>query len=463
MTDLCFLSIPEILPLFRKSEVSPVEYVQALLDRIGALDGGINAVLHLTPELALDQARDAEREVQAGGWRGALHGIPFGLKDIIDVEGLPTTAHSKIFAGNVARADATAVVRLRAAGGVLMGKLATHEFAVAGPSFDLPWPPARNPWNREYYPGGSSSGSAAAVAAGFVPAALGTDTSGSVRGPASMCGIVGMKATYGLVSRVGVFPFSYALDHVGPLTRNVRDNAIVLNAIAGYDPRDPTSVRMPVADATAGIGLGVKGLKVGLIRHFYTRDVEADPEMVRSIDAAAEVLANEGAELSEIEVAPLAEYVACVEAICVVEGYAVHEKWLRERPGDYGQRARERLLGGAFLRAVDYVQALRLRQKLARDFAAAIEDLDVVVTASAMDPAVRLDDDAAIDFIMPRQARAPFNLTGSPALAMPSGFSEAGLPLSIQIVGKPFDEAMVYRVADAYERAAGWFEHHPAL
>jgi aspartyl-tRNA(Asn)/glutamyl-tRNA(Gln) amidotransferase subunit A len=353
--------------------------------------------------------------------------------------------------------------KLRAAGGVFMGKLSTHEFATGGPCFDLPWPPARNPWNREHFTGGSSSGSGAAIAAGFVPAAIGTDTGGSIRNPATMCGVVGMKGTYGLVSRRGVIPLAFSLDHVGPLTRTVRDNALMLDLIAGYDALDPGSANTASGAYTADLGAGVKGLRIGVIRHFYTRDVEGDPEMVAAIEAGLKVLADLGAKVQEVQTAPLSEYAACNRTLLSSEAYAIHEKWLQERPQDYASLTRERFMSGAFVRAADYINATRVRLKMANAFHALFSDVDVVVTASAMDPACRIDDTEALDRTYARQARAPFNVTGSPALSVPAGFSKAGLPLGMQIVGKPFSEALIYRVAHAYEQATRWVEKHPPL
>jgi aspartyl-tRNA(Asn)/glutamyl-tRNA(Gln) amidotransferase subunit A len=344
-----------------------------------------------------------------------------------------------------------------------MGKLSTHEVAIGGPCFDLPWPPARNAWTRDHFPGGSSSGSGVATAAGFVPAAIGTDTGGSVRNPATMCGVVGMKGTYGLVSRRGVMPLAFSLDHVGPLTRTARDNAILLDLIAGPDALDPGSRHRATGGYTAELDRGVRGLRVGVLRHFYAHDMEADPEMAAGIEAAVGVLAQLGAEVREIETAPLAEYAACNRIIMTSEAYAIHEKWLRERPQDYGSLTRERILTGAFVRAADYVNATRVRAKLARAFHALFDEVDVVVTSSAMDPACRIDDAKAIEYTYGRQSRAPFNVTGSPALSVPVGFSKAGLPLGMQIVGAPFTEALIYRVANAYEQATGWVARHPAL
>lgn len=463
MDDYAYLTIAEASALIRAKKISPVEYTQALLARIDKHDAGLNAFLRQTPDIALADARRAEQEIVKGNWRGPMHGVPYGLKDIIDYEGLPTTGHSKILQDNIAKADAPVAAKLRAAGGVFMGKLSTHEFAIGGPSFDLPWPPARNPWNADHHPGGSSSGSGCALAAGLFPAALGSDTGGSIRNPASMCGIAGLKPTYGRTSRRGVLPLSFSLDHLGPMTRTVEDNAILLNIIAGHDAGDPGSADVPTEDYTAALGKSMKGLKIGVIRHFYTRDEKADPEMTKSIEDALGLFESDGAEIREIEVDPLQVYAACNRIILTSEAYAIHEKWLQERPQDYGARARQRLLAGAFLTAADYVNATRIRRKLVDRFHAAIADVDAVVTVSSMEPACRIDDDGMIERTYGRQARAPFNLTGSPAMSVPTGFSSSGMPLSMQIVGKPFQEAMIYRVAHAYERATEWTKRRPVL
>ena len=463
MTEPAYLTLAEASARIRRKELSPVEYTQALLDRVHTHDAKFNAFLLQTPEIALQQARQAEAEILAGNWRGALHGIPYGLKDIIDVGGLPTTGHSRILADNLAGADAFVAQRLRAAGAVLLGKLSTHEFALGGPSFDLPWPPARNAWNRDYFPGGSSSGSGAALAAGFLPAALGSDTGGSVRNPASMCGIVGMKATYGRVSRRGVLPLSYSLDHVGPMTRTVTDNALLLNVISGHDPHDPGSSRDAVPDFSASLEEGVRGLRIGVIRRFYSSDFEADTEMAQSIEDALRTLAGLGADIREIDPGPLVDYLSANRLILMSEAYAIHEKWLQERPADYAALTRERLLAGAFFRAVDYVNALRQREVLRQKFNACMESVDVAVTASSMEPACPIEDAELCEKLYGRQARAPFNLTGSPALAVPTGFASTGLPLSMQIIGRPGDEATVYRVARAHERETEWTSRHPEL
>ena len=463
MSELVFLSLAETAELIRAKKLSPVELAKALLAHIERHEPTLHAFVTLTPDIALREARAAEAEIAAGRWRGPFHGMPYALKDIVDVAGLPTTGHSKILVDNIAQTDARVTAQLRAAGGVLLGKLSTHEFAVGGPSFDLPWPPARNPWRPDHFPGGSSSGSGAGLAAGFFPAAIGTDTGGSIRNPASMCGIVGMKPTYGRVSRRGVFPLAFSLDHVGPMTRTVRDNALMLQVIAGHDAADPGSADVAVPDYTLELERGVKGLRIGVIRHFYTQDVAADPEQVAQIDGAAALLARQGAEVREITLPALADFSACGQIILAAESYAVHERWLKQRPGDYGARARERLLAGAGLSAAHYLQAVRWRQRLKAQTLAAFAGLDVALTASSMDPACRIDDAAALATNYWRQARMPFNVTGQPGLVIPSGFAKNGLPLSLQIVGQPFGEAMCYRVAQAYEAATGWTKRHPTL
>ena len=463
MTDLAFLRIVDAAGLLRERKLSPVEYAQALIARIEKHDSRLNAFLRFTPEIALADARRAEAEIMRGEWRGPLHGVPYGLKDIVDYAGLPTTAHSRVLIENIAKSDAFVTKRLRAAGAVFMGKLSTHEFALGGPSFDLPWPPARNPWNRDRFCGGSSSGSGAATAAGFLPAAIGTDTGGSIRNPATMCGVVGMKPTYGLVSRGGVVPLAFSLDHVGPLTRNVADNAIMLDMVAGHDRDDPGSVMSETAGYAATLGSGIKGMRIGVLRHFYNRDMIADPEVVAGIEAAVQVLESLGATVKEVSTNALQEYVGCNRIILTSEAYAIHEAWLRDKPQDYGARTRQRLLTGAFMTAADYINANRIRRKLSQSFHALFADIDVVITASAMDLPCPIDDDEQVEYTYGRQARAPFNVTGGPAMSVPVGFSKSGLPLGMQLVGKPFSEAVLYRTAYAYEQAVNWGDTHPEL
>ncbi|MBS0542051.1 MAG: amidase, partial [Proteobacteria bacterium] len=342
MKDLHWLSAAEAAAAIASRELSPVELMQALLARIDALNPRLNAFITLDAEQALAAAQAAETEIMAGRSRGPLHGVPVGIKDIIDVAGLPTTCHSKILADNVASADAVCVSRLRGAGAIVVGKLSTHEFAIGGPSFDLPWPPARNPWNTDHHPGGSSSGSGSGVAAGLFPMALGSDTGGSVRNPASCCGIVGLKPTYGLVSRRGVFPLSFTLDHVGPMTRTVADNALMLEAIAGHDPLDPGSAASAPGHYASALGRGVRGLRVGFVRHFHEVDMPAEPDVTAALQHVARSLQMAGAELRDITLPTLNEFGAVNRVILQSEAWSIHAKWLRERPGDYARFSRRR-------------------------------------------------------------------------------------------------------------------------
>ncbi|MBM3491417.1 MAG: amidase [Alphaproteobacteria bacterium] len=463
MTELAYLTVAQAAERLRRRDLSPVEYVTALLRRVDGLDGRLHSFVRLLPEQALAAARTAEAEIAKGAWRGPFHGIPTGLKDIVDLAGVPTTAQSRILLDNVAAADAAVTASLKAAGAVIMGKMATHEFACGGhTSFDTPFPPAVNPWKDGYFPGSSSSGPGAGLAAGFVAAAIGTDTGGSIRNPASACSLVGLKPTYGRVSRRGVMPLAYSLDHAGPMTRDVRDNALMLQVIAGHDPADPGSVERAVPDYAAGLEAGVKGLRIGVVRHFYQQDSACDPEMLAAIEAAIALYGKLGAEICDVALAPLADYGNCLTVILAAESYAVHEKWLQERPQDYAVLTRQRLLQGAFVRASDYVQAMRWRGLLARELDAKFRDVDVLLTASSFDPPPPLAS-PEVGRVLARQSRMPFNISGHPAIAVPAGFSKAGLPLSFQLAGRYFDEAMLYRVARAYERECGWHERHPDL
>lgn len=463
-TDLAFLPAAEVARLFAARRLSPVEYAQALIARTEGLEPRLSCYIRFTPERWLASARAAEAEIMAGISRGPLHGLPVGVKDIIHVAGLPTTGHSRLLAEAAPeRADAPVWARLQAAGAALPGKTSTHEFAIGGPSFDLPWPPARNPWNPDHHPGGSSSGSGAAVCAGMLPLALGTDTGGSVRNPATMCGIVGLKATYGLVSRAGVLPLSFSLDHVGPMTRTVEDNALLLNAMAGHDPADPASAMRPAEDFGRELRHGVKGLRIAYVAQFHRADHVADPHMAAAIDHAAHLLAQAGAIVDEVALPPLAEYANVNRTIICAEGFAIHEAHLRATPELYGDSARRRLLPGAFIGAADYVQAQRRRRQLTEAVDKVLATHDAILCASSMDPPARIDDPAEIERTYPRQARMPFNVTGHPALAMGVDLHPSGLPLAVQLVAGAFAEARLYRIAWMLEQAAGFTGRRPPL
>ena len=463
MTALHWLGIAEASHAFLARTLSPVELLAGLLERIEQLDPRLHAFIRLDAASARDAARMAEAEIAAGRPRGPLHGVPIGVKDIIDVAGLPTTCHSKILLDNVARQDAAVVARLREAGAIIIGKLSTHEFAIGGPSFDLPFPPARNPWNPDHHPGGSSSGSGAGVCAGLFPGALGSDTGGSVRNPASACGIVGLKPTYGLVSRRGVFPLSFTLDHIGPLTRTVADAALMLDAISGYDSADPGSAPNPARRFGHMLSRGARDVRVGFVRHFHETDMPAAPEVSAALEDVSRVLQAEGAQVRSITLPSLHEFAGVNRVILCSEAWSIHAPWLRSRPGDYGQLARRRLLPGAFMSAGDYVGAQRRRSQMIEAVEDALRDVDVLLCASSMEPASCIEDAEETQRTYSRQARTPFNVTGHPALAMMSGVSRAGLPVSVQFVGRYFDEATLLRVAAAYERATEWHKQRPPI
>ncbi|MEI8152039.1 MAG: amidase [Hyphomicrobiales bacterium] len=463
MTDLAYLGVAEGAALIRAKRLSPVEWTRALLDRIAAIDADYNAFLVVTAERALAQAKTAEAEIAKGRWRGPMHGVPYAAKDIFDIEGMATTCHSKIRMNHRAAADAFVVKKLRDAGAVLLGKVALHEFATGGPAFDLPWPPARNPWNRDLHPGGSSSGSGSALAAGMTPAALGTDTGGSVRNPATCCGIVGMKPTYGAISLAGVFPLTYSLDHVGPMTRTVEDNAILFHAIAGHDPHDPTSTRRDTPDCLTELKSGLKGLRIGVVEHFYTEDAAADPDQVRAIGEAAGALQRLGAHVKAIRLSPLSLWTDCNRTIHQAESYAIHEKDVQERPEDFAALTRNRLLPGAFVSSAKYIKAQQLRAALCREFAEAMRDLDAVITLSSLLLPCRIDDPAAIAKTYDQQCRLVFNVTGTPAISVPTGFTASGIPLAMQIAGRAFGEPMVYRIAQGYCEATGFAGKRPPI
>jgi aspartyl-tRNA(Asn)/glutamyl-tRNA(Gln) amidotransferase subunit A len=461
--ELAFLTIAEAGRLIEQKRLSPVELTTALIRRAEALDPQLNAYLLPTPDQALDQARQAEQEIIDGGYRGPMHGIPFALKDIYTTAGIRTTGHSRICLDAVPSTDATTVRKLYEAGAVLTGKLATHEFAHGGPSFDLPWPPARNPWNRDHFTGGSSSGSGAAVATGFVPAALGSDTGGSIRGPAALCGIVGLKPTYGLVSRYGVYANSFSFDHAGPMTWTVEDCAIVLQAIAGPDPEDPASATRPVPNYRAALSGDIKGLRIGVVRHLHEDDCAVTSEVSAALEQAFAVLRSLGATLGEVRLRPAQDYYDVKVTIAESELLAVHEQALRTRPGDFGEDFLGRVLPAVLISGRDYVQSQRERRRMLAEMAPVYANYDVLVTATAGAPAPRLGAWRTIEFWKRASLTTPFNVTGGPALAQCIGFAGNGLPLSMQLVGRPFDDATVLRVAHAYEKATPWRTRRPQL
>src|SRR2546425_11297064 len=380
-SDLHDLSIGELGSLIGARKLSPVELVEALIQRVEQYDGQTRAFITRTFDLARRQAKQAESELAAGGPRGPLHGVPFALKDIYDTQGILTSAHSRVFIDRIPAEDATATTRLYDAGAVLLGKLATHEMAHAGPSFDLPWPPARNPWNLAHFTGGSSSGSGAAVAAGLVPLALGSDTGGSIRGPASLCGVVGLMPTFGLVSRAGVVTNSYTFDHCGPLARSVEDCAIVLQAIVGFDPRDAGSLKRAIPDYRAALQQDLKGLRIGVLRHNWEEDLPATEDARQAMEEALHVLKSLGAELEDCHVRSLQHYFDIKVIIAETEIFSIHQPDLIARPGDFGADFRARAVPAALFTANDYVQATREHRRMVAEMAPLYQQYDAFITA----------------------------------------------------------------------------------
>jgi aspartyl-tRNA(Asn)/glutamyl-tRNA(Gln) amidotransferase subunit A len=456
------LTIAEASSLIARRKLSPVELTRTFLDRIATLDPQLNAYLLVTADRAMDQARQAEQEIANGNYRGPMHGIPYALKDIYCTNGIRTTCHSRSRAHHVPNYDAFAVAKLNQAGAILLGKLATHEFAHGGPSFDLPWPAARNPWNRDHVTGGSSSGSGAAGAAGLTMASLGSDTGGSIRNPAALCGLIGLKPTYGLVSRSGVYTNSFSYDHAGPLTWTAEDCAIVLQTIAGHDPADPASANRPPEPYRAELTGSLKGMRIGVIRHFYDTDIATQPVVKAALEAAYDVLRGLGATLKDVCFRPAQEYHDVKITSAESELYAVHEPAMRTHLEDFGEDFLGRTLGALLISAPDYMQASRQRRKMIAHAQPSYREYDAYVTAGP-GPAGRLDAWRTIQFWQRPSLTTPFNVLGGPALSQCIGFSDAGLPLSMQIYARPFADATVLRVAHAYEQATPWRSRRPNL
>ena len=442
--------------------LSPVALCEQALARIAALDPALDVFITLTADRARAAAAEAEAEIRAGRRRGPLHGIPYALKDIYDVAGLPTTAHSRVLIGrNAPVEDSDAAARLEAAGMVLLGKVATHEFARGGVrDDDLPFPRAKNPWNPAHFAGGSSSGSGAGVASGMMALAMGSDTGGSIRLPAAFSGCVGLKPTYGRLSRRGVVPLSFGMDHTGPLTRSVEDCALAMQVLAGHDPADPGSADVPVDDYLAHLRGGVRGLRLGYARA-YGIEGGIDAGMQAATDAAVEVLRGLGAEIVEVTLPPLRRFEAAAWTIIHAESFAIHQQDLRSRPEAYGRTTRERIMLGAFVTGPHYVQAQRLRHALTREVDALFGEVDAILSAPAHGaaPLAAESDDGPWRRAQP--ITAAFNVTGHPALCLPAGVAANGLPLSLQIAGRAFAEAEVLRIGHAFEQATEWHTRRP--
>jgi aspartyl-tRNA(Asn)/glutamyl-tRNA(Gln) amidotransferase subunit A len=462
------LDITELAPLLRDKKLSPVELCDAYLDRIDRLDPQLNSYIKVLPDQARAAAREAELDIGRGAWRGPLHGVPLGLKDLYDLAGVPNTMGSRILRDNVPDTDATVVTHLKSAGAVILGKQNLHEFAFGITSENPHYGAVHNPWDTDRVPGGSSGGTAAAVAGSLCAAGLGSDTGASIRAPASFCGVVGLKPTYGRVSRAGALPLAWSLDHVGPLARSVADCALVLQAIAGPDPRDPATSSLPVPDFSASLAQGVAGLRLGIPREYFFDLLE--PEVERLVNAAIATLEGLGAHVEEITLPHARHAQVAGTAIMSAEAAAWHATWLRERPQDYGADVLQRIQGGLLMLATEYLHSQQMRTLIQQDFQSAFQQVDVVLspTVPLVAPLIGKTFDPSGPFnLAPRsianRITVPCNLTGMPAISVPCGLSTDGLPVGLQIMAPAFAEPLLLRVAAAYESAGDWRSQRPPL
>ena len=460
-TELYHLTIREAAGLIESKQLSPVELTQAFLDRIEAIDGDIKSYTTLLGDEALAQARAAEAEITAGNYRGPLHGIPMGHKDLYDTKGVRTTGQSKLYEHRVPTESSTAISRLEDAGSILLGKVAMFELAMGGPETSL-FDQTLHPWNAEYATGGSSSGSATSVAAGMAMGSLGSDTGGSIRGPASSCGIVGHKPTYGLVSRYGVLDLSWSLDHCGPMTWTVEDSALMLQAIAGYDPKDPASARVAVPDYSEALREDVKGLVIGVPEHYcFGEESGTDEEVEALVKKALEDLESLGAHIEPVTI-PCLEYSPVVNIVIIMsEAYSIHLPNVRTQPQNFGENFIKHLYMGGLFSASDYVQAQRVRSQIRREFHEVMKRCDLLALPMGHRVPGKLEDFEPGTSLFGPSFMAPFNQTGQPAISVPCGLSKEGLPVGMQLVGRVFDDATVFRAAYTYQQHAGHYKHRP--
>jgi aspartyl-tRNA(Asn)/glutamyl-tRNA(Gln) amidotransferase subunit A len=456
------LTITTAAAAFRRGEFSPVELTESMLAAIARHNPLLNAYLAVTAESARAEARVAADALAHGDDRGPLHGIPLALKDLFDVAGVLTTAGSPILADNIAQADSAVTERLHAAGAVLLGKTHMHEWALGVTSINPHFGPCRNPWHTGYIPGGSSGGSAVAVAAGLCLGAFGSDTGGSIRIPAALCGVVGLKPTRGRVSLRGVVPLSWSLDHVGPLAGTVEDAAILLQAVAGYDPADPTSADAPVDDYVSGLGRDMRGVPILVPAHFIFE--RSDPEVAGLVQAALDTLAALGCRLVPVELSGIEEVGPGSTSMNVSDAAAYHAAHLAERADEIGADVLARLRGGAAKTGPDYARARQLQRIWRRKLEMVLPPGGLLATPATAIPAFPIDgtDSAAIAGKL-TAFTAPFNLTGLPAISVPCGFTSSGLPVGLQLIGRPWAEAGVLAAAYAYEQATTWHMRRPPI
>lgn len=463
-SELHLLTLSQLSQLIAAKRLSPVEVTEHFLGRIEALDGQVNSFITVTADLARQQASNAEAEIMAGRLRGRLHGIPFALKDIYNTAGIRTTAASRLLVDNVPTTDAAVTKRLYDSGGVLLGKNMMWEFTHGQPSWKDPFPPTRNPWNTENHAEGSSSGSAAAVAAGFALVTMGSDTGGSIREPAAACGVVGLKPTYGRVSRHGVLPNCFSHDHCGPITWTVEDCAIVMGAIAGFDPSSAGSADVPVPDYLSALTGSAAGYRIGVVRHWFDAEAPATDETLAAFEESLNVLRQLGASIRDVDLPPLQNYQDAKKTIAMAELFSIHGADLRARAQLFGDSLRYLIICGGLLRAEDYVQATRWRMELASAMRAVFREVDLLVVPTTSEPAGKLEEMPYESFLAEtRSYTTPFNVSGYPAMSLCNGFSSSGMPLSLQIAGRPFEETAVMCVGDAYEKATAWRSYRPNL
>ena len=466
--EISYMSAGDLSRLVSKKEVSPVEIIEAHLSRIQATEPVLNSFITLMAEEARGSARQAEREIQAGKYRGPLHGIPVGLKDLYNTRGVRTTSGSRIFDNFVPAEDCTVAVRFREAGAILLGKLNMHQFAL-GPTGENPdYGHMHNPWNPEMVSGGSSGGSGSAVAAGQCTITTGSDTGGSIRIPAALCGIVGLKPTYGLVSRYGLTPLSWSLDHPGPMVRTVEDAALAMNAIAGYDPKDVASANVTVPDYTESLTEDIRGLRIGVPKEYF--EAPLDPEVRQSVQNALSQFESMGAEVREVSF-PMFEQSQAISTAVLLAEAAAYYRDIVEKDGDkVYEPVRLRLQAGLFITAADYLRAQQARSLFDRETRKLLKEVDLLagptepVTAPKLLAGTVIAGEQEIGTVGAlTQYTRPFNINGFPAISVPCGFSNSGLPIGLQLAGRPFDETTVLKAAYAYERATDWHKRRPDI
>ena len=466
--EICYLSAGELSPLIQKREISPVEIVKAHLNRIESLEPILNSFITLLADQAMEAARQAEKEIQAGRYRGPLHGIPLGLKDLFYTKGIRTTSGSKIFDTFIPNVDGTVVTKLKEAGTILLGKLNMHPFAYGPTGENQEYGHMHNPWNPELITGGSSGGSGSAATSGQCTLTMGSDTGGSVRIPAALCGLVGLKPTYGRVSRYGLTPLAWSQDHVGPMARSVKDCALAMNAIAGYDPNDPTSMDAPVPDYSRTLTGEIRGLRIGVPKEYF--EIPIDSRVKEQFWKAMGRLGELGAVISEVSWPMFHDSMAIASTIQMSEATAYHSDLIKAHGPRIYPPVRLRLEAGFFISAIDYIQAQRARALFYHQSLRLFEKVDLLAGPTVPVTAFKIGLDkvkvgqanvGAISLLT--QYTRPFNLNGFPAITLPCGFSDDGLPIGLQLAGRPFEEEMVLRLAHAYEASTDWHLRRPRI